>query len=106
MAISIASSALMNTCGSAASATLAECQDTLTLWTRMMSSGTLRSRPSRWESWPPQTDTVSDDRLMQILISLAVLLFVSVGSLPLAQVRYPWAKWAKWGAVTVFSIAV
>ena len=49
---------------------------------------------------------MSDDRLMQILVSLAVLLFVSVGALSLARARYPWARWAKWGAVTVFSIAI
>jgi len=49
---------------------------------------------------------VSDDRLMQILTSLAILLFVSIGTLSLARARYPWAKWAKWGAVAIFSIAM
>jgi hypothetical protein len=46
---------------------------------------------------------------MQILQTLAVLLFVSVGALSLGRARYPWvkwAKWARWGAVTVFSIAL
>jgi hypothetical protein len=46
-----------------------------------------------------------DDRLMHILQLLAVLLFVSVGALSFGRARYPWAKWARWGAVTVFSIA-
>jgi hypothetical protein len=49
---------------------------------------------------------LSDDRLMRILQTLAVLLFVSVGALSLGRVRYPWVKWARWGAVTVFSIAL
>jgi hypothetical protein len=51
-------------------------------------------------------NTVSDERLMQILVSLAVLLFVSTGMLSLARARYPWAKWAKWTALAIFSIAV
>jgi hypothetical protein len=46
-----------------------------------------------------------DDRLMHILQLLAVLLFVSVGALSFGRARYPWAKWARWGAVAVFSIA-
>ena len=49
---------------------------------------------------------MSDDRLMQILQYLAILLFVSPGVLPLARSRYPWAKWARWGAIVVFSGAV
>jgi hypothetical protein len=49
---------------------------------------------------------VSDDQLIQTLLYLAILLFVSAGVLSLARSRYPWAKWAKWGSVAVFSIAV
>ena len=49
---------------------------------------------------------MSDDRLMQILMSLAILLFVSVGMLSLARARYPWTKWARWGSVAIFSVAV
>lgn len=48
---------------------------------------------------------LSDDRLLQILQSLAVLLFVSVGALALGRARNVWMKWARWGAVAVFSIA-
>jgi membrane protein YdbS with pleckstrin-like domain len=48
---------------------------------------------------------LSDDRLMQILQTLAVLLFVSVGALSLGRARYAWVKWARWGAVAVFSVA-
>jgi hypothetical protein len=48
---------------------------------------------------------LSDDRLIQILQTLAVLLFLSVGVLSLARSRYPWAKRAKWGSVAIFSIA-
>jgi hypothetical protein len=48
---------------------------------------------------------LSDDRLLQILQSLAVLLFVSVGALALGRARNAWVRWAKWGAVAVFSIA-
>jgi hypothetical protein len=48
---------------------------------------------------------LSDDRLIRILQTLAVLLFLSVGVLSLARSRYPWAKWAKWGSVAIFSIA-
>jgi len=49
---------------------------------------------------------LSDDRLMQILQALAVLLFVSVGALSLGRARYTWVKWARWGAIAVFSVAV
>ena len=48
---------------------------------------------------------LSDDPLLQILQSLAVLLFVSVGALALGRARNVWMKWARWGAVAVFSIA-
>ena len=48
---------------------------------------------------------MSDGRLIQILQTAAVLLFLSVGVLSLARSRYPWAKWAKWGSVVIFSIA-
>ena len=43
---------------------------------------------------------------MQILQALAVLLFVSVGALSLGRARYAWVKWARWGAVAAFSVAV
>jgi hypothetical protein len=49
---------------------------------------------------------LSDDRVMRILMTLAILLFVSVAVLPLSRSRYPRAKWAKWGAVVIFSLAV
>jgi len=49
---------------------------------------------------------VSDDRLMQILQTLAVLLFVSVGALALGRARPAWVKWAKWGSIAIFSAAV
>jgi len=46
------------------------------------------------------------DRVFQILLYLTILLFVGAGVLPLARSRYPFAKWARWGAVAVFSVAV
>jgi hypothetical protein len=49
---------------------------------------------------------VSDDRLMQILQTLAVLLFVSVGALALGRARSAWVRWAKWGSIVIFSTAV
>jgi hypothetical protein len=49
---------------------------------------------------------VSGDRLLQVLVYLTILLFVSVGLLPLARSRYPLAKWARWGAIGIFSAAV
>jgi hypothetical protein len=49
---------------------------------------------------------VSDDRLMQILQTLAVLLFLSVGALSLGRARYVWMKWARWSAIVIFSAAV
>jgi membrane protein YdbS with pleckstrin-like domain len=49
---------------------------------------------------------LSDDRLMQILQALAVLLFVSVGALSLGRARYAWMKWARWGSIAVFAVAV
>jgi hypothetical protein len=48
---------------------------------------------------------VSDDRLIRILESLAILLFVSAGVLPLARGRYRWARWAKWGSIVVVAVA-
>ena len=48
---------------------------------------------------------MSDGRLIQILQTAAVLLFLSVGVLSLARSRYPWAKWAKWGSAVIFSTA-
>ncbi len=49
---------------------------------------------------------MSGDRLLQLLLYLTILLFVGAGVLPLARSRYPWAKWARWGAIAVFSAAV
>jgi hypothetical protein len=49
---------------------------------------------------------VSGDRLLQLLLYLTILLFVGAGVLSLARSRYPWAKWARWGAIAVFSAAV
>jgi hypothetical protein len=49
---------------------------------------------------------VSGDRLLQVLVYLTILLFVSVGLLPLARSRYPLAKWARWSAIGIFSAAV
>jgi hypothetical protein len=49
---------------------------------------------------------VPGDRPLQILLYLTILLFVSAGVLPLARSRYAWAKWARWGAIGIFSIAV
>ena len=49
---------------------------------------------------------MSDDRLMQILQALAVLLFVSVGALSLGRARYAWVQWARWGSIAIFSVAV
>src|SRR5437016_2516224 len=49
---------------------------------------------------------LSDDRLMQILLTLAVLLFVSVGALALGRAGSGWVKWAKWGSIAIFSAAV
>jgi len=49
---------------------------------------------------------LSDDRLMQILQALAVLLFVSVAALSLGRARYAWVKWARWGSIVIFSMAV
>jgi hypothetical protein len=49
---------------------------------------------------------LSDDRLMQILQALAVLLFVSVGALSFGRARYNWVKWARRGSIVIFSLAV
>ena len=49
---------------------------------------------------------LSDNRLMQILQALAVLSFVSVGALSLGRARYAWVKWARWGSIVIFSVAV
>jgi len=43
---------------------------------------------------------------MQILQALAVLLFVSVGALSLGRARYGWMKWARWGSIAIFAVAV
>ena len=49
---------------------------------------------------------MAGDRLLQALLYLTILLFVSAGVLPLARSRYPVAKWARWGAIGIFSTAV
>jgi hypothetical protein len=49
---------------------------------------------------------VSDDRLIRLLEYLAILLFVSAGVLPLARSRYPWVKWARWGSIAIFTVAL
>jgi hypothetical protein len=49
---------------------------------------------------------LSDDGLMQILLTLAILLFVSVSIIRIAPGRFPWVKWARWGAIVIFSVAV
>jgi ABC-type Na+ efflux pump permease subunit len=49
---------------------------------------------------------LSDDRLMRILVTVAILPFVSVAVLPLSRSRYPWARWARWGTIAIFSLAV
>ena len=48
---------------------------------------------------------MSNDRLLQILLTLAILLFVSVGAIRLGQGRYSWLKWARWGSIAIFAIA-
>jgi hypothetical protein len=50
--------------------------------------------------------SMSDDRLFQVLLYLTILLFVSAGVLPLARSRYQFAKYTRWGAIAVFSVAV
>ena len=60
-------------------------------------------RPGPWRSGVIE---VSDDRLMQILQTLAVLLFVSVGALALGRAGPAWVKWAKWGSIVIFATAV
>lgn len=49
---------------------------------------------------------MSDDRWLRVLQYLAILLFVSAGILPLARSRYPLAKWARRGAIVIFSLAL
>ena len=49
---------------------------------------------------------LSDDRLMQVPQALAVVLFVRVGALSLGRARYTWVKWARWGSIVIFSMAV
>jgi protein-S-isoprenylcysteine O-methyltransferase Ste14 len=48
---------------------------------------------------------VSEDRLIQILVYLTILLFISAGIMPMVRRRNPWAKWVRWGAVMMFAIA-
>src|SRR5882724_10940524 len=54
----------------------------------------------------PQAVAMSDDRLILVLQYLAILLFLSAGALPLAHGRHAWAKWARWGSIAIFTIAV
>lgn len=49
---------------------------------------------------------MSGDRLLQVFLYLTILLFVGAGVLPLARSRYPVAKWARWAAIVIFSVAV
>ena len=49
---------------------------------------------------------MSGDRLLQFLLFLTILLFVSAGVLPLGRSRFPLAKWSRWGAIVIFSAAV
>jgi hypothetical protein len=49
---------------------------------------------------------LSDDRLMQILQSLVILLFVSVGALALGRAPQPWVKWTRLGAIVMFTAAM
>jgi hypothetical protein len=49
---------------------------------------------------------LSDDRVMQILVTLAILLFVSVGVTRVTPGRHSWVKWARCGSIVIFSIAV
>jgi hypothetical protein len=62
--------------------------------------------PPTASAWIKGDAKLTDDRLIQLLLYLTILLFVSAGVLPLARSRYPWAKWAKWGSIAIFSIAV
>ena len=47
-----------------------------------------------------------DDRLIRLLAGVTVLLFVGRAVLPRGRGRYPWARWAQWGAIAVFAVAV
>jgi hypothetical protein len=49
---------------------------------------------------------LTDDRVLQVLLYLTVLLFVSAGVVPLARGHRSWARWARRGAIAVFSIAI
>ena len=49
---------------------------------------------------------MAGDRLLQVLLLLTILLFVSAGVSPLGRSRYPLAKWSRWGAIAMFSAAV
>ena len=52
------------------------------------------------------TALLSNDRLLQVLLYLAILLFVSAGVLPRGRSGYRWVRWARWGAIVIFSIAI
>jgi hypothetical protein len=49
---------------------------------------------------------VSDDRVVQILAGIAVLLFLSRAVPPRGRRSYAWARWTKWGAIAAFAAAV
>jgi len=49
---------------------------------------------------------LTEDRVLQALLYLTILLFISAGVLPLARGRASWVKWARRGAVAVFLAAV
>jgi hypothetical protein len=49
---------------------------------------------------------LSNDRLLQILLTLSILLFISVGAIRLSPGRNSWEKWARWGSIVIFSVAV
>jgi hypothetical protein len=49
---------------------------------------------------------LSSDRLLRFLTLVTVLLFVCYWVLPRGPGPHAWTRWAKWGAIGVFSAAV
>ena len=49
---------------------------------------------------------LSDDRMIQLLAYITLLLFVSRWVLPSGHGRSAWARWAKWGAIASFAAAL
>jgi hypothetical protein len=49
---------------------------------------------------------LSDGRLIQLLVYITLLLFVSRWMLPRGRGGYAWARWTKWGAIATFAAAV